>query len=171
MKMRAFLLLIAAVSVAGCQTEGGSVTEKVLADFGLREQPEGYVSGSDKVFQELDTVGKTEMKRLNTQGRNGEIKFQEDGLRGSYFKEVRVYEDFMPLDAKAAGHLVDQDRGYVGTIEYRYRVYRGASKPTRAEAAAVTADTPTDAEGRETLRYTFTSGGTWNGAKGEKAAN
>ncbi len=168
--MRKILVLtVLILPLAACQSGSGSVGQKVLADFGIGEHPEGYVSGTDKVFQELDTVGKTEIKRMNALARNGEVKFEEDGLRGRYFKEVKVFESFYPLDARAAGHQAGQDRGFTGLIEYTYRVYRGAAKPTRAEAAAESASIATDAGGKETFRYQFGPGGVWNGGKGERS--
>ncbi|MBW7865765.1 MAG: hypothetical protein GX580_13165 [Candidatus Hydrogenedens sp.] len=163
------VLLVLLLPLAACKSDPGTVGQKVLADFGIGEHPEGYVSGADKVYQELDTVGKTEIKRMNALARNGEIKFEEDGLRGRYYKEVKVYESFYPLDARAAGHQAGQDRGFTGLIEYTYRMYRGAAKPTRAEAAAESASIATDTEGKETFRYQFGPGGVWNGAKGERS--
>jgi hypothetical protein len=153
----------------GCQTDGGgSVTEKVLADFGLGERPEGYVSGSDRVYEQMQSVGTAEMKRMNTAGRHGEVKFEEEGRRGQYYKEVKVYESFVPIDAGGTTGGGTRDRGYSGTIEYRYRILQGPRKATQAEAAAESATTPSDEEGREAYRYNFSSGGVWDGAQGER---
>ena len=44
-------------------------------------------------------------------------------------------------------------------------------KPTRTEAQAESATVPNGEEGRETYRYKFNSGGTWDGGKGEIARN
>ncbi len=39
-------LMMACLLMVSCQTDSGvSVTDKVLSDFGLRERPEGYVTG------------------------------------------------------------------------------------------------------------------------------
>ena len=160
--------LVGLLSLAGCQSDGGSVTQKVLADFGIGEHPEGYVSGSDKVYQQLDTVGQTEIKRMNAEGREGQIKFEQDGLKGRYYKEIKVYEAARPVDVKASS--TSADRGFVGFIEYEYRLYRGEAKPTRAEAAGQTATISTDVTGRETCRYNFSVSGTWDGGKGERSA-
>ncbi len=95
MKGIAFWGLAVSVPVAvllfltGCQSPG-TVTQKVLADFGIGEHPEGYVSGSDKVYEQLRTGAETEMKRLNAAARQGEVEFQQEGLRGSYRRVVKV---------------------------------------------------------------------------------
>jgi len=157
------------LALCACQSTPNEVVNKVLVDFGLREKPEGYVSGGDKVFERLNAVGETELQRINAAARGGEVKFQaESGLRGKYYKEVRVYETFYPLDVKpvAKGHEVD--RGYVGYIQYAYRVYQGQPKSTRAEAAAERASILTNETGRETYRYTLNASGQWNGTKGER---
>ena len=88
-------------------------------------------------------------------------------MRGRYYKEVKVYESYFPLDAEAVNTGSQTERGYQGYIEYRYRIYQSARKPTRAEAMAATADIPTDEEGRETYRYRFNSSGVWTGGEGE----
>jgi len=160
--------LLGLFSLAGCRSDGGGVGQKVLADFGLAEHPEGYVSGSDKVYQQLDTVGQTEIKRMNAEGREGQIKFEQDGLKGRYFKEIKVYETAHSVDVK--GSSGSGDRGYVGFIEYEYRIYRGEAKPTRVEAAAQTADISTDTTGKETMRYNFNTSGAWDGGKGEHSS-
>jgi hypothetical protein len=154
--------------VVGCQRGPGEVLEKVKADFGLSAPPEGYVSGSDKIMDRLAQVGKVEMNRLNARAREGEVKFQEgQGLEGKYYKEVKVYEAARPVDASSVSRPAQSERGYVGYVDFSYRIYQSERRATRSEAAALDADVPTDARGRETYRYTFTSGGTWDGADGE----
>lgn len=161
-------MTIACLFLAGCQTDPGiSVTDKVLADFGLREHPEGYVTGSDRVFQELDKVGATEMKRLNGLERHGEVKFDDQGRRGQYYKEVKVYESYLPMDVSGTPGGGTRDRGYSGIIQYKYRILRGEAKPTKAEAAAQSATIPYGDEGRENYRYSFSTSGVWDGATGE----
>ena len=165
-----FAIVCASLLVlCSCQSAPDGVVNKVLVDFGLREKPEGYVSGGEEVFERLNAVGETELQRINTAARGGEVKFQaESGLRGKYYKEVRVYETFYPLDVKpvAKGHEVE--RGYVGYIQYAYRVYQSPPKSTRAAAASDRASIVTNETGRETYRYTFNGNGQWNGAKGER---
>ncbi len=150
---------------AGCQSPG-NVTQKVLSDFGIGEPPEGYVSGSDKVYDQLRQVGETEMRRLNAAARQGEIQFEQQGLRGSYYKEVKVYEKAYPLDVRPI--TVGQDKGYQGYIQYTYRTYRSEPKPSRVEAMAASVSDQPSGEGKETYRYTFSYGGVWDGQKGEK---
>ncbi len=166
-KWLCLVCLFGCLCFAGCQSDGGGVTQKVLADFGVGEHPEGYVSGSDKVYQQLDVVGQTEMKRMNSEGREGQIKFEQDGLKGRYFKEIKVYEAARPVDVKAT--TASSNRGFVGYIEYEYRQYRGEAKPTRAEASGQTASISTDTTGKETMRYNFSVSGTWDGGKGERS--
>ncbi len=165
--MKWIALVVVCLMLAACQTGSGSVTEKVLADFGLRDHPEGYVSGSDRVFEELDNVGTVELRRLNAAERHGEIVFEGEGVHGRFHKEVKVYESYHPLDVRAITGGGTRDRGFNGLIEYRYRVFRGAPKSTRTEAAAESPSIPTDIEGRETYRYKFSSGGVWDGSRGE----
>ncbi|HOJ67498.1 MAG TPA: hypothetical protein PK379_04085 [Candidatus Hydrogenedentes bacterium] len=160
------LLVTVTLSLSGCQSPG-TVTQKVLSDFGIGEPPEGYVSGSDKVYDQLKQVGETEMRRLNAASREGEIKFEQQGLRGSYYKEVKVYEKCYPLDVRPI--TVGQDKGYQGYIQYTYRVYRSENKPSRVEAMAASVSDQPSGEGKETYRYTFSYGGVWDGNKGEKA--
>ena len=158
----------AVVCVLLCSCEG--TMDKVLADFGLKERPEGYVSGSDKVMQQLDSVGAMEMKRMNMADQRGTVKFQkENDLRGKYYKEVKKYESYIPTDAQAINRASLNESGYVGYLDFTYRMYQSERKPTSAEAAAESATIPTDATGRETYRYTFSSSGEWNGSKGERA--
>jgi len=157
------------ILLTACQTDSGDVVDKVLADFGLRDRPEGYESGSDRVYQRMETVGAAEMKRMNTAGRHGEIKFVEDGRRGQYHKEVKVYESFVPVDVSGSTGGGARERGFSGTIEYRYRILCGEAKPTQAEAAALDANISSEETGRETYRYSFSSNGIWDGAPGEPA--
>ncbi len=160
--------VLCCLGVSACQTEGG-VANKVLSDFGLRERPEGYVSGTDLVYQNLGAVGDAEIKRLNLRERHGEIKFQQDGLRGKYYKEVKVYENFYPLDASPANRSGQGSaQSYYGYIEYAYRVYQSKRFSSRSEAETGSATIPTDKEGREVYRYNFTSGGNWDGGKGTR---
>lgn len=162
------LLVSACLMLAGCQTDSGSVTEKVLADFGLAERPEGYVSGADRVYEQMDSVGTTEIKRLNTVERHGEILFEGEGVRGKYYKQVKVYESYYPLDVRAITGGGTRDRGFSGLIQYRYRIFKGEPKSTQAEAAAEPATISTDVEGKEVYRYNFSSGGVWDGGNGER---
>lgn len=170
MKTRLLLASILLLFVgAACQRTPGEVANKVLSDFGIKERPEGYEAPSDKVFERLNGVAETEMQRMNYEGRDGEIQFEQDGLRGSFFKQIKEYVDAHPLDARADTAGTQRDSGYTGYIEYSYRVLQGKRKPTRAEAAAEAADIPTGETGRETYRYHFNSGGAWDGRKGERA--
>lgn len=166
MKRLSFLLLC--LGLAACQRTPDQVFDKVLTDFGIREQPEGYVSGTDQVFKNLDLVGSTELKRLNLEERQGEVKFQEDGIRGMYYKEVKVYEAYYPIDAQPIARTTDGARGYNGYIEYAYRIYQSQRKGTRVEAANEPANIPTEVQGRESYRYGFNASGVWNGGKGER---
>lgn len=156
--------------VAGCASDSGSgVVDTVLQDFGIKDRPEGYQSGSDKVFGRLSEVGTSELKRLNAAGRHGVIKFDEgDGVRGKYYKEVKVYENFYPSDAQRSGTGPVAERGYAGYIEYAYRIYQGRRCNNRTEAQAELSTIPTEERGRETLRYQFSSGGVWLGGDGQK---
>ena len=166
------MVLMAAFGLASCATDSNqSVGDKVLSDFGLKERPEGYVSKSDEVRQRLDDIGAQELQRLNTEARHGEIRYQQDGLRGYWYKEVRVYESYYPIDAKAISRSTRGERGYYGFIDYSYRVYQSPRKQTRVEAQAEEASIPTEEEGRETYRYRFGAGGTWDGNKGRRTSN
>ena len=169
MKKLAFCLLATALAVSGCQQSPGEVTGKVLADWGLRERPEGYVSGSDRIYEKLRDVGAGELDRMNRQGRSGEVRYEQDGLRGAYFKEVKYYDNFYPLDVRPLSNTSQGRGGYHGYIEYTYRILQGARAATRAEAEATNADIPTGDEGREVYRYRFNEGGAWDGGKGERA--
>ena len=164
------LLAAAAVCALLCSCEG--TVDKVMADFGLKERPEGYVSGSDKVMTQLNGVGAMEMKRMNMEEQRGSVKFQKENVvRGKYYKEVKKYESYVPTDAQAMNRPSLNDSGYVGYLDFTYRMYQSERKPTSAEAAAESATIPADVTGHETYRYTFSSTGQWNGSKGEHARN
>ena len=170
--MKKYVVLTAILAMlTSCATSApDGVLNKVMTDFGLKEKPEGYVSGSDKVLEQLNTVGPAEMKRMNIAEQHGATKFQKlSDIKGVYYKEVKVYESFHPYDAQAiTGASSETDRGYYGYIEYAYRIYQSERKDTTAAADAATADIPTDTVGRESYRYAFGSGGAWNGGKGER---
>jgi len=165
MKNLATLLTLALI--AGCAGAGNTVLE----DFGIRDRPDDYVSGEDKVFERLPNVGKAELARLNKEAGKGEVKFQDGGaLQGKYYKELKVYENFFPLEARSTtkgGTGPNRQRGYTGYIEYAYRIYQSPRKNSRPEAAALKADIPTTQRGRETYRYKFNASGTWLGGKAE----
>lgn len=170
LSVKKLVFVLAAICMAGCQGQNGQgVVETVMSDFGLAEKPEGYVSGADKVYESMNAVGEVEMKRMNQAERLGEVKVEEDGLKTSYYKEVKEYVSYYPLDSQASTRAVDRDRGFVGYMEYRYRVLQGPRKPTRTEAQAESATVDTGKEGRETYRYRFNAGGAWDGAKGERS--
>lgn len=169
--MKKFALLCALGLLAGCQHSPGEVTNKVLQDFGLKARPEGYVSTTDRVREKLTAVGQTEMKRMNAEERNGEVKFQEQGAGGQYYKEVKIYEKAYPLDARSMSGTGPRNEGpvYSGYVEYSYQVYQSARKSTRVQAEAESATIPTGITGRETYRYNFDGTGNWDGGKGEKS--
>ena len=169
--MQKFIVVLIGLSIVGCAGQNGQTPMgTVMSDFGLKEKPEGYVSGADKVYERLNAVGETEMKRMNLTERLGTVKVEEDGLQVKYYKEVKEYVSYYPLDAKSNSRTVDRDRGgYVGYVEYRYRILQGPRKPTRTEAQAESATIPSGEEGKETYRYKFNGGGVWNGGKGERA--
>ena len=164
-----FGLVVAVVLAAGCATDDGvSVMDKVAYDFGIGEKPEGYVSGTDRIMERLEDVAKTEMRRMNSSGRHGDVQFREENeLEGSYYKESKVYESYLVLDARSLSRSSQSDRGYVGFVEYTYEIFQGEHRPTQAEAAAQSANIKTGKRGREVLRYTFSASGTWDGAAGE----
>lgn len=167
--MKNGLFVVLVCIAVGCGTDAGSVVEKVKYDFGIGEKPEGYVSTSDLVMQRLDAVGQMEMKRMNREARHGEIKFQDEGgLKGKYYKRVKVYENAIPLEASATSRGSTEDRGYVGYIEYVYRMYESPRKSRRAEAEAEPATIRTGETGREVYRYRFGPTGVWDGAEGER---
>ena len=162
------MLAAAMVCALLCSCEG--TMDKVLADFGLKERPEGYVSGTDKVMQNLNAVGDTELKRMNVAEQQGAVKFQkESAVRGKYYKEIKKYESYVPTDAQAINRASLSESGYVGYLDFTYRMYQSERKNTSAEAAAQSATIPTEVTGRETYRYTFSSSGEWNGSKGERS--
>ncbi|MCC6154674.1 MAG: hypothetical protein IT367_12985 [Candidatus Hydrogenedentes bacterium] len=161
-----FTLLLLA---GACRSDsGGSVVQKVKYDFGIGEKPEGYESLSDRVLTRLDAVAKTEMKRMNVEGRYGEVQFEDaQGLQGKYFKRVKFYESYQVLDAQSISRGSQGERGFVGYIQYTYRMKQGEKFATRTEAEAAPANISTDVTGKETYRYNFGPGGTWDGAPGE----
>lgn len=161
--------LIAALASCGGGS-GDGVLDTVLQDFGIRDRPDDYVSGSDLVFERLGDVGRSELARLNTGGRLGEIEYADDdpSATGRFYKQVKVYEKFYPLEAQSASRNSAGERGgYVGYIEFSYRIYKSSRANNRTEAAAKIASIPTDERARETYRYRFGRGGDWDGAKGE----
>ena len=164
--MRILCLILCTVVVVGC---GGNVGNTVLQDFGIQERPEDYVSGSERVMQSMQAVGESELKRLNTLIRHGEIKYDDsEALRGKFYKEVREYVKAYPLDAQPVGRQGNrQVRGFVGFIEYAYVLKESPRFTNRTEAAAAVADIPGGRGGRERYRYQFTSAGTWDGGKGD----
>jgi hypothetical protein len=161
--------LVAALFGAGCATDNDvGVMEKVKYDFGIGEKPEGYVSGTDRIMERLEDVAKAEMRRMNSSGRHGEVQFREENeLEGSFYKETKVYESYLVLDARSLSRSSQSDRGYVGFIEYTYEIYQGEHRPTRVEAAAQPASIKSGRRGREVLRYNFSASGTWDGSAGE----
>ncbi len=167
--MKRFMALLVCVAVSGCVRGPGEVADKVLTDFGIKKRPEGYVTDSEKVFKQLDPIGPSEMKRMNLAQGQGTVKFQNNGLRGLYYKEKKVYESYYPLESSAAGKTSDGSEGFYGYIEYSYRLYQSARVETRAEAMSLDTDIPTDTTGSEAYRYHLNSSGVWDGAKGQKA--
>jgi len=141
--------------------------DKVLTDFGIREPGEDYVAPSDRVFERLDGVGAQEMRRLNAEGRQGTVHFQEETpLTGKYYREVKVYEHYTPLDAQR----VSRGRGqaeYICYIQYAYTVFQSDRFSTRTEAMAAPADIHTGESGTEVYRYNVGPTGVWSGRRGE----
>ncbi|HIA48950.1 MAG TPA: hypothetical protein EYN96_13500 [Candidatus Hydrogenedentes bacterium] len=164
--MRTFCIAITSIFFVGC---GGGVGNTILQDFGIRDRPEDYVSGADRVMESMRAVGATEIKRLNSANRHGEIRYDgSDALRGKFYKEVRVYTKSYPLDAQPIGRQGNRkETGFRGLIEYAYVLNESARFANRTEAAAANADIPGRAVARERYRYRFTSGGAWDGGKGE----
>jgi hypothetical protein len=162
------MFLVLAV-LAGCATGGDvNVVDKVMYDFGLGERPEGYVATSDRIMERLPTVARTEMKRLNLEERQGDIEYQElEDLQGRYYKEVKEYVDFMPLEVNAVTGGTHGERGYWGYIMYTYRIRQSERFPTRTEAEAASPVVDTGVTDREVYRYRFSTGGVWNGRPGE----
>ena len=73
-------VFLVGVLLAACQSTPDEVVDKVLQDFGLRERPEGYVSGADRVLERLSNVGAAEMKRMNLDGQHGDVKFYQENM-------------------------------------------------------------------------------------------
>jgi len=167
--IRIVTAVAACLLLAACQRTPGEVMQKVKYDLGMGAKPEGYVTASDKVMERLPAVGEQEMKRMNLAGRQGEVKFQDEGgLKGQYYRQVKVYESCLPLDATAITQSSTAgERGFYGYIQYEYRIYQSQRTSNRTEAAAAPATIASDQRGRETFRYTFGSGATWNGSPGE----
>lgn len=165
LSIRRFGVAILCVAAAGC----GSTGNKVLQDFGIQDRPEDYVSGADRVMVSMQDVGKVEMDRMNAVQRRGEVLYDNsDALRGAYYRRVKVYESYHPLDANAATRTSqNQPVSFVGYIEYDYQVYESSRAESKTAAATLPTDIPTDDRGREAYRYKFDSAGTWNGGKGE----
>jgi len=153
------------LAAAGC----GSTGNKVLQDFGIQDRPEDYVSGADRVMVTMQDVGKVEMDRMNAAQRRGEVLYDNsDPLKGKFYRMVRMYESYHPLDANAATRTSQtQPVTFVGYIEYDYQEYESTRVETRTEAGTLPADIPTGRRGRETYRYKFDSAGAWNGGRGE----
>lgn len=175
MKNRKYIVALGLICLmslgVSCGTSGGSVVEKVKYDFGIGEKPEGYESLSDRVMTRLDAVAKTEMKRMNVAGRHGEVQFEEaQGLQGKYYKQVKEYESYQTLEAVPISRGSQGERGFIGYIQYTYRIMQGEKCSTRTEAEASPANIRTDVTGKETYRYSFGPGGTWDGAAGEKTS-
>jgi len=176
MKTRTYICFAASFALlllaGACRSDsGGSVVEKVKYDFGIGEKPEGYESLSDRVLTRLDAVAKTEMKRMNVESRYGEVQFEDaQGLQGKYYKRVKFYESYQVLDAQSISRGSQGERGFVGYIQYTYRMKQGEKFPVRTEAEAAPANISTDVTGKETYRYNFGPGGTWDGAPGEGSA-
>ena len=168
-KFLAAILIPFVLPACGTTSEQGGVVDKVLQDFGLQDRPEGYETGGDKVFDRLNQVGESELNRLNRENRTGEVKYAEEAeFRGAYYKELKVYENYYPLDARPLGRTASgRQGGYTGLVEYAYRIYQSPRTSNRVEASAAMADIPTNIEGRETYRYTFGVGGVWDGKAGE----
>ena len=159
--------LFAVLFFIGCNT-----SNTVLQDFGLQERSEDYVSGEDRTMKSMRTVGATELKRLNTANQRGEIKYQSDGdLNGKFYKEVKRYTKAYPISAHTQSRTGNRkETGFRGTIEYGYEIYEGPRFSNRTKAEASDAIIPSGQRGREAYRYTFSSGGVWDGGKGKLAS-
>ena len=165
MKKLPWILLCVCVAMTGCQSR---VMKKIKYDFGIGEKPEGYEVPSDRAKARLPSVAKTEMKRMNLEGRRGEIKFQQQAsYKGKYYKEVKVYEKYTPLEVQAIHHGSDTQRGYVGYISYTYRILQSERKSNKTQAGAAPATIRTTITGSETYRYRFGSSANWDGQAGE----
>lgn len=162
------ILLAILLLAPACTTPEGGVANKVLSDLGLKERPEGYVSRADTIRQGLGDIGNVEIKRLNREAQNGKLELEEAGFTVRYYRAVKVYEQYYPMDVRAISRSSRGTQGFNATIEYRYRMYESTRKESRAEALTALANIPTETQGRETFRYRFSQGGTWDGAKGNK---
>ncbi len=166
MKKLPWILLCMCVAFAGCQSRA---MRKIKYDFGIGEKPEGYHVPSDRVTAKLPSVAKTEMKRMNLKDRRGEIKFQQQGnYKGKYYKEIKVYESFTPLEVQPIHRGSDTQRGYIGYISYTYRIHQSERKSNKTEARAAPAVIRTTISGNETYRYRFGSSANWDGQEGER---
>ena len=167
------IVMLLVTLLLGCSSAPGGVGNKVLTDFGIRDKQEGYVTGTDTVYQRLPEVGNSEIDRLNTAERRGTIKFKQDGLRGVYVKRSKRYETSHPVDAApiSMNSQTTALTGYYGYVEFSFRYFESAPKPTSTEAQDADADIPTEEQGRETYRYSFTSSGTWDGGKGQRTSS
>lgn len=163
------LAALVCIGLASCQTPEGGVVNKVLTDFGVRKAPEGQPSATDEIFQRLGAVGATEMKRMNSELLKGQVKFQQESdVKGKYYKEIKVYQSFYPVEVKNVSRAGESESGYDGYIEYAYCMQQSMRRATAVEAEAESADIPTSTTGRDQYRYHFRAGGEWDGAKGEK---
>ena len=166
--VKRFAAVMILLGMCSCARTPGEVMQKVKYDFGIGEKPEGYVTGTEKVMENLQKVGQSELKRMNMEGRHGEVEFQQESqFKGSYFKRVKVYEDFYPLDARSVSRSAQGERGYVGYIEYSYRIRESERMSNRTEASRASATIETTETGRETYRYAFSTSGSWDGREGE----
>lgn len=168
MLRRSGWVFFAAAALSGC---AGDVGEKLKYDFGIGEAPEGYVSVSEKIMERLPEVGAAEMQRLNAEERQGEVKFFEQGeFRGKFYKQAKIYERAIPMDANAAPAPASENesRVFYGYIDYGYRMYQGPRRDSRAAAEADRATIATSETGRDMYRYKFGLAGDWNGARGER---
>lgn len=168
MKRLLGLAVLCVAGAAGCG--GGGVAQKVKYDFGIGEKPEGYVSTTEKIMENLPEVGAVEIQRLNAEQRQGEIKFfEEDEFRGKFYKTAKIYERAVPVEATAAPRTASErdTRVFYGYIDYIYRVYQGPRRDTRAEAEADRPTIATQESGRDMYRYRFGLSGEWNGGRGE----
>jgi len=163
------ILLAILLLAPACTTPEGGVAKKVLTDFGLKERPEEYVSRSDAIRQKLGDVGNVEIKRLNRVSQNGTPELEESNFAVRYYRAVKVYEQFYPMDVRAIPKSARGAKGFNANIEYRYRIYESTRKKSRAEARTSLANIATDTQGLESYRYHFSQGGTWDGAKGNKS--
>ena len=165
--MRKLFIVPLILVMAGC---GSNVGQTVMQDFGLQDRPDDYVSGEDRVFQSMRAVGDTELKRLNTENRRGEIVYEDAGnLQGKYYKRVKRYDRAYPLDATPEGRRSNRVvQGYSAIIEYSYEIYEGRRESNRTNAEATDAEIPSGERGRDRFRYHFSTSGNWDGNEGEQ---